>query len=123
MTATKAYISSLIVTLAVFGLLLLMLFIGVARSDELPLVPGKFYVTVALVDKNTHRQYAKLMYNPAGAFDTNDACIQWLINPPEEFMEQGAELLTMAKNNFGPDVVPVIACDTPTPPAAKDNEI
>ena len=38
MTATKAYISSLIVTLAVFGLLLLMLFIGVARSDELPYV-------------------------------------------------------------------------------------
>ena len=84
-----------------------------ARSDTIPLEHGKFYVTVTLFDQETQQKYAKLVFNPAGAFADRETCIAWVVKKDPEFIKAGQELLNQAREQFGPGVMPKIDCETP----------
>ncbi len=105
MTAITAYISSLIVTLAVFGLIL---FIGVARGNDLDRT--KFYLTATITDE-TGKVYTKLAYRGSGPWDTKEACEHWV--PDDNFKNALPVLLAKAAEAFGPAADVHFSCEQP----------
>jgi len=84
-----------------------------ARGEPLVLDHAKFYVTVTLGDKNTNQEYEKLVFNPAGAFDTKEACIEWISKKDPKFLAAGVKLMEQAREQFGPSVGVYLDCEQP----------
>lgn len=87
-----------------------------ARGEPFVLDHTKFYVTVTLGNKNTNQEYEKLVFNPAGAFDTKEACIEWISKKDPKFLAAGVKLMEQAREQFGPSVGVYLDCEQPPEP-------
>jgi len=107
----------MVVVLFIIGIVAAFLVVSAilhgARGDEMIVTPGKFYVT-ATVSNGAGRVYTKLAYNPAGQFDTLDACNAW--KPDAIFAGAVPKLIETAISEFGPGTQVSFACETPPLP-------
>lgn len=110
----KAMTIVLLIIGVVAALLLVAAITHGARGDELTITPGKFYVTATISDGASSHVYTKLAYNPAGPFDTLDACNAW--KPDATFAEAVPKLIEAAIGAFGPGTQVSFACETPPLP-------
>ena len=107
------------IVVAVLAAILFFAVVHGARGDVLAIEQGKFYVTVTLQDRDTAQRYAKLVFNPAGAFPDRATCIAWVLKKDPEFIQAGNDLLDQAREQFGPGVIPKIDCETPPAPPGE----
>ena len=107
------------IVVAVLAAILFFAVVHGARGDVLAIEQGKFYVTVTLQDRDTDQRYAKLVFNPAGAFPDRDTCLAWVLKKDPEFIQESTDLLNQAREQFGPGVIPKIDCETPPAPPGE----